>query len=145
VTPDNGPLQKPRPPLYVGGSSDGALRRAARLGDGWHASATNHEAFRQGADTVRRYWKEAGRDGSPFFSLRIPVLIDGVHKPAVDMALIRGRHTVNGTVAQIAEELRGFEALGCGHVALEVSYSTFPAILETIDLLAEKVRPQLAR
>jgi len=139
------PLQKPRPPLYVGGSSDGALRRVARLGDGWHASATNHEAFRQGADTVRRYWKEAGREGSPFFSLRIPVLIDGVHKPAVDMALIRGRHTVSGSVTQIAEELRGFEALGCGHVALEVSYSTFPAILETIDLLADKVRPQLAR
>src|SRR5439155_449259 len=106
--------------------------------------ATNHEAFRQGADTVRRYWKEAGREGSPFFSLRIPVLIDGIHKPAVDMALIRGRHTVSGSVAQIAEELRGFEALGCGHVALEVSYSTFPAILETIDLLADKVRPQLA-
>ena len=39
---------------------------------------------------------------------------------------------------------RSDEALGCGHVALEVSYSTFPAILETIDLIAEKVRPKLA-
>jgi len=138
------PLQKPRPPLYVGGSSDGALRRVARLGDGWHASGTNPETFRQGADTVRRYWKEAGREGSPYFSLRIPILIDGVHKAAVDMSLIRGRHTLNGSPALIAEELRGFEALGCGHVALEVSYSTFPAILETIDLIAEKVRPKLA-
>jgi hypothetical protein len=40
--------------------------------------------------------------------------------------------------------LRGFKALGCGHVALEVSYSTFPAIFETIDLVAEKIRPQVA-
>jgi len=54
------------------------------------------------------------------------------------------RHTLNGSPAQIAEELRGFAALGCGHVALEVSYSTFPAILETIDLIAEQVRPKLA-
>jgi probable F420-dependent oxidoreductase len=138
------PLQKPRPPLYIGGSSDGAFRRVARLGDGWHASSMNHEAFRQGAATVRRFWKEAGREGAPFLSLRIPILIDGVHRPAVDMGLIRGRHTLSGSVKQIVEELRGFQALDCGHVALEVSYSTFPAILETIDLLAAKVQPALA-
>ena len=138
------PLQKPRPPLYVGGSSEGAYRRVARLGDGWHASATNHDAFRQGADTVRRFWKEAGRESAPFLSLRIPILIDGVHRPAVDMGLIRGRHTLNGSVTQIADELRGFRDLDCGHVALEVSYSTFPAILETIDLIANRIRPQLA-
>ena len=57
---------------------------------------------------------------------------------------MRGRHTLNGSAKQIADELSGFKALGCGHVALEISYSTFPAILETIDLVAEKIRPQLA-
>jgi len=138
------PLQKPRPPLYIGGSSEAAFRRVARLGDGWHASSTNHDAFRQGADTVRRLWKEAGREGSPYFSLRIPILIDGVHRAAVDMALVRGRHTLNGSAKQIAEELRGFQALGLGHVALEVSYSTFPAILETIDLVADEIKPRVA-
>jgi probable F420-dependent oxidoreductase len=138
------PLQKPRPPLYIGGSSEAAFRRVARLGDGWHASSTNHDAFRQGADTVRRLWKEAGREGSPYFSLRIPILIDGVHRAAVDMGLIRGRHTLNGSAKQIAEELRGFQALGCGHVALEVSYSTFPAILETIDLVADEIKTRVA-
>ena len=30
------PLQKPYPPLWVGGSSEAALRRAALVGDGWH-------------------------------------------------------------------------------------------------------------
>lgn len=138
------PLQKPRPPLYIGGNSEGAFRRVARLGDGWHASSMNQETFRQGADAVRRSWKEAGREGAPVLSLRIPILIDGVHRPAVDMSLIRGRgrHTLNGSAKQIAEELRGFQALDCGHVALEVSYSTFPAILETIDLIAD-MRPSL--
>jgi probable F420-dependent oxidoreductase len=138
------PLQKPRPPLHIGGSSEGAFRRVARLGDGWHASSTNHDAFRQGADTVRRLWKEAGREGTPYFSLRIPILIDGVHRAAVNMGLIRGRYTLNGSAKQIAEELRGFQALGCGHVALEVSYTTFPAILETIDLVADEIKPRVA-
>jgi probable F420-dependent oxidoreductase len=138
------PLQKPRPPLYIGGASEGAYRRVARLGDGWHASSMNHDAFRQGADTVRRLWKDAGREGAPFLSLRIPILIDGVHRPAVDMGLIRGRHTLNGSAKQIADELAGFKALGCGHVALEVSYSTFPAIFETIDRIADTIRPRVA-
>ena len=62
---------------------------------------------------------------------------------ASSMALIRGRHTLNGSAKQIAEELRGFRALDCGHVALEVSYSTFPAILETIDLIAGEIKPRV--
>ena len=35
----------------------------------------------------------------------------------------------------------GFQALGCQHIALEVSYSTYPAILQTIDVIAERRRP----
>src|SRR5947199_105914 len=57
------PLQKPRPPLYIGGASDGAYRRVARLGDGWHASSMDHDAFRQGAESVRRgRGRQARRD-----------------------------------------------------------------------------------
>jgi probable F420-dependent oxidoreductase len=138
------PLQKPRPPIYVGGGSEGAFRRAARLGDGWHASGTTPDAFRQGAEAVRRHWKQEGRDGAPALTLRIPILIDGVHRAAVDMGLIRGRHLIQGSIGRVVEELRAFQALDCAHVALEVSYSTYPAILQTIDILAAEVRPRLA-
>jgi alkanesulfonate monooxygenase SsuD/methylene tetrahydromethanopterin reductase-like flavin-dependent oxidoreductase (luciferase family) len=140
------PLQKPHPPLYVGGNSEGALRRVARFGDGWHSTSTSVDGFRQSVETVRRFWAEAGRAGEPALSLRIPIVIDGVHRPAVDMALIhgRGRHVLGGPLAKIVEELRGFQALGCEHVALEVSYSTYPAILQTIDVIAEQLRPAVA-
>jgi probable F420-dependent oxidoreductase len=137
------PLQKPRPPIWIGGGSDGALRRVARLGDGWHATGAPPETFRQGMDTVQRYWKEAGREGEPVGSVRVAVFIDGVHRPAVDMAFLRGRYAITGSVAQVTEALRRFQAQGCAHVALEVSYSVYPAILETIDLLAEEVKPHL--
>jgi probable F420-dependent oxidoreductase len=138
------PLQKPHPPLWVGGNSEGALRRVARHGDGWHATATTHDVFRQGVEMLHRFWKEAGREGDPALSLRLPILIDGVHRPAVDMGLIRGRHVLAGPVAAIIDELRGYQALGCEHVALEVSYSTYPAILQTIDLVATRLRPAVA-
>jgi probable F420-dependent oxidoreductase len=140
------PLQKPRPPIYVGGNSEAALRRVARLGDGWHSTGTGVDAFRQGGETVRRFWREAGRAGEPALSLRIPIVIDGVHRPAVDMELIRGRgrHVIGGPIDKIVEELRGFSSAGCEHIALEVSYSTYPAILQTIDVIAERLRPAVA-
>ena len=139
------PLQKPRPPLYVGGNSEGALRRVARLGDGWHATAATPETFRQGKQAVTRFWREAAREGEPEWSLRIPVFVEGVHEWAVDEKLLRGRHAIRGTVRQIAGQLAEYQRLGVSHVALEVSYSIYPAILETIDLLAEEVKPILDR
>jgi len=137
------PRQKPRPPILVGGASDGALRRAAKLGDGWHASSVPPAAFRASALAVTNYWKEFKRDGDADLTLRIPLLIEGIHRPAVDPALLGTRHVLRGSLASIARELRQYQTAGCTHVALEVSYSTYPSILDTIDIIAEELRPAL--
>jgi len=139
------PRQRPRPPILVGGASDGALRRAARLGDGWHASSMPPATFRASALAVSNYWKEFKREGEPELTLRIPLLIEGAHRPAVDATLLGSRHALRGSLASIARELRQYQSAGCSHVALEVSYSTYPAILDTIDLIAEELRPALTQ
>lgn len=139
------PLRRPRPPIWIGGMSEGALRRVARLGDGWHATAATPETFRQGKQSVMKFWKEAGREGEPEWSLRIPIFVTGVHEWAVDSKLLRGRHAIRGTIKQVAGQLAEYQRLGVSHVALEVSYSIYPAILETIDLLAEEIKPALNR
>ena len=138
------PLQRPRPPIWIGGASEGAYRRVARFGDGWHSTAATPDAFRQGADTVRRFWADAGREGDPVLSLRIPFWLDEVHRPGSDMGYLRGRPAIHGSTRQVVEALRGFAALGVSHVALDVSLTTYPAILETIDVLAREIRPALA-
>ncbi len=138
------PVQKPHPPLLIGGGSDGAFRRVAQHGDGWMATSLDPDAFRRGQDAVLQRWKDAGREGSPLWSLRIPLLIEGVHEPAVDMDLLGGRHAIRGSVPEVREALRRYWALGCSHVALDVSYTAYPAILETIDLLVREVKPAVA-
>jgi probable F420-dependent oxidoreductase len=137
------PLQRPRPPIWIGGASEGAYRRVARYGDGWHSTAATPEAFREGAEAVRRHWTDAGRPGAPVLSLRIPFWLDGVHRPGSDMRYLRGRPAIHGRTREVVEALRGYAGVGVTHVALDVSLTTYPAILETIEVLALEVRPAL--
>ena len=62
--------------------------------------------------------------------MRIPIFIEGVHRWAVDQEFRRGRHTVRGTHAQVTEQLVEYQRLGVSHMALEISYSVYPAILD---------------
>lgn len=63
VAMDPKPPQGAKLPIWVGGGSDAAFRRVARLGDGWMGSAgrTDEDTMRSMA-TIRRYAEEGGRD-----------------------------------------------------------------------------------
>lgn len=58
------PIQRPRPPIWVAADSDGAVRRAARIGDTWFVNphATTATIKRQ----MTLYRAELGRLGKPF-------------------------------------------------------------------------------
>lgn len=55
------PIQKPWPPIHVGGESDAALRRAARLGNGWIGITHTPESVRPSVERLRALREEAGR------------------------------------------------------------------------------------
>jgi probable F420-dependent oxidoreductase len=55
------PVQKPHPPIWIGGAADGALRRVARYGDAWHAMGPPH-VLAEGYAKVKQFAKEYGRD-----------------------------------------------------------------------------------
>jgi probable F420-dependent oxidoreductase len=60
---DPKPVQRPRPPILLGGQSERALRRAGRLADGW-VSSSRADLTTIGAsiDVVKAAAAEAGRD-----------------------------------------------------------------------------------
>jgi alkanesulfonate monooxygenase SsuD/methylene tetrahydromethanopterin reductase-like flavin-dependent oxidoreductase (luciferase family) len=60
------PVQQPRPPLLVGGESKAALRRAARLGDGWLGMGHTFESAGVQIATLRALLREHDRDPDGF-------------------------------------------------------------------------------
>jgi probable F420-dependent oxidoreductase len=61
------PLPAQRPiPVWMGGNADPAIRRIARLADGWFAQLQPDDSGRQRLDAFRSYLREAGRDPATF-------------------------------------------------------------------------------
>ncbi len=60
------PVPKKRVPIWVGGISKPALRRAARLGDGWLGSGHTCDEAVELLGQLNDYRKEAGRQNEPF-------------------------------------------------------------------------------
>jgi probable F420-dependent oxidoreductase len=110
------PVQKPHPPLWIGGESAPALRRVARLGDGWYPIGTNPRHpldtlshFRAGIDRMREVVAEAGREPSSV-AVAYRVTRQG---SALELRNEQGeRRLFSGTSADIAEDLRTFRELG---------------------------------
>ncbi len=60
------PIQKPRPPIYVSGRSEAAMRRAAKYADGWLPYMYTPEHLAESIEKITAYGEEEGRDMSDF-------------------------------------------------------------------------------
>src|SRR6266478_6264285 len=66
VSIDPKPVQKPGPPIWIGGRSDAALRRAGRQGDGWISYVVQPGRYAQSLDKIRAAAAGAGRSLAGF-------------------------------------------------------------------------------
>jgi probable F420-dependent oxidoreductase len=66
------PVQKPHVPVWIGGDSPAALRRAARLGDGWHSAGTSLAELPGKLSVLGAALEAAGRDRKTFVVSAFP-------------------------------------------------------------------------
>ena len=88
------PVQKPHPPVWIGGSAPAALRRAVRLGDGFFGAGSQTTAqFAQQAQAVREELERQSRDPATFgIAKRVYIHVDDDEARArerIDAALAR--------------------------------------------------------
>src|SRR5207245_3260881 len=64
------PVQKPHPPIWVGGHSKAALRRTVELGAAWHPINRSPAELRAGVAELARLSRDRGRATPPALTLR---------------------------------------------------------------------------
>jgi probable F420-dependent oxidoreductase len=146
------PFQKPHPPIWIGANRPRALRRAARLGDGFYgAGMTPTSRFREQVAIVRDELTAAGRDADRFgIAKRVYITVDDDPTRAVG-TLEHGLEAlygiplpaevgIAGPPAACAEQLADVIAAGAGLIQLNPVHDD----LEQMRRLAAEVIPALA-
>jgi probable F420-dependent oxidoreductase len=132
-------------PVWVGGESNPALRRTARLGDAWYPGSRNPkhrldtpERLEYGIAKLGLMARKEGRDPST-------IDIAYVYFHAVSFEAQAGfdtpRAMMTGTAEQMAEDIRALEAVGVKHLNLTFPSGSLAEMGDAIDRFAADVLP----
>ena len=148
------PVQKPRPPILIGGYVDRVLKRAGVVGDGWLTYYYTPEGFAKSWDKVRRFAEEAGRDPDTLRSInQLPIYIGKSRDDVKDLMQewlttewdfagwsdSTAASAVIGTVDDCVEQLQGHLDVGVQQITL-VPYRFD---MEQIEQIAEEIIPRI--
>jgi len=124
------PVQRPHPPLWIGGRSEAALRRAARAGDAWHPSHLTVDELRRQIPALHAECERAGR---PADEVAVTTRRKLVRTPTDDARVLQGDA---GAIAATVAEL---EQVGVSHLVVEIPGSSEAELLENLDWFGREV------
>ena len=137
-------VQRPRPPLWIGGSSPRALRRAAAYGDGWLPQGTPRKDL-PGQIAQLKEMREKARNGA---SLDIGTIAETLYitssndqDPGWDVP----DHVLVGGPEQIAESLGKLVSMGVNHLQIRFRVRSPQEFIEQTRRFGEWVAPLLNR
>jgi probable F420-dependent oxidoreductase len=136
------PVQKPHPPIWVGGHSRAALRRAARFGAAWHPINRPPAELRAGRAELARLCQASGRAVPPALTLRNDIRIVGPGQ-SVPTSTHGGRVLV-GEPAALIDQLAELADCGVEHLVLEFLAADGRELDAQMATFAERVRPRFA-
>ena len=134
VSIDPKPVQRPGPPIWIGGRSDAALTRAGRQGEGWISYVVQPERYTQSVDKIRAAAAAAGRPlggfefghlafvtvGRDWESAKAVWVAHLTKRYAQDFEPLARKYGIIGTPEQCAEQLARFRDAGCTYMVLNV-------------------------
>ncbi|MEU2154672.1 LLM class F420-dependent oxidoreductase [Streptomyces sp. NPDC019396] len=134
--------QQPRPaqseiPLWVGGSSPAAVRRAALKGDGWLPQGDPRDRLPAQIARIRELRAEAG--------IGRPIVIGAITEPLYvgDAAWEVGRRTLTGKPEAVAESLRAYGAMGVDQIQVRFRSRSRSELIDQMAAFSAEVAPHL--
>jgi probable F420-dependent oxidoreductase len=132
------PVRPGGPPVWVGGSSPPAIRRAATRGDGWLPQGPPKDGMRAAIERIGALREAAGRADEPF---DLGINVEPVYVGRPDWGV--GRYCLSGAPEPIAERLRSYGTLGANHLQLRFRSRSATELCDQIDRFGAEVAPLL--
>lgn len=154
------PLQKPHPPVWVGGWMDQAAVRAGRYGEGWIPGWLSPKEMARGCELLRNAAEEAGRDPAGIkiaveklaaiartrdeaMTLALPTIRESSHTYERDVDNIQfalDRHII-GSVDDVRRRIDEFIEAGVQHFELKLIYPDMDTMQKEMLLWSEEIIP----
>jgi alkanesulfonate monooxygenase SsuD/methylene tetrahydromethanopterin reductase-like flavin-dependent oxidoreductase (luciferase family) len=138
------PVQKPTIPIWIGGHSKQAIRRAARLGDGWHPIGgvptipLEPEDIEKDMAMLREYAEKAGRDPK-----KIRVALKGSLFDREKQIAPGKRRRFIGSAEEIAADIREYGTAGVDTMIFDVRRPGITETVERMEWMAQEVLPKV--
>jgi probable F420-dependent oxidoreductase len=132
--------QMPRPdqahlPIWVGGSTRPALRRAARRGDGWLPQGPPPEGMKWAIDFLHEERAKAGRTGTfDVGGFSMPMYVG---RPSWDV----GEHTVSGSPEELAGQIREWASIGSTFMGVRFRSRDAQELVDQVTVFGSEVVP----
>jgi probable F420-dependent oxidoreductase len=129
------PVQRPRPPIWVGGSTRAAMRRAAERGDGWLPQGTPRAELPAAIAFIRAHRSKTRGE--------VPIEIGAISqflyvgRPSFEV----GSSTLTGAPEQLAASLRELKAMGVDHCGVRFRARSADELIDQIGAFGAEVGP----
>jgi probable F420-dependent oxidoreductase len=150
------PVQRPRPPILIGGYVDAVLKRVATRGDGWLTYFYTPASYRRSWEKIVGFATEAGRDPKALTGTNQLAIYVGRSREATEAPMRRWletewdvaawsestiEHAIRGSADECVEQLRAHAESGVDRIIL-IPYRYEP---EQVELIAREILPRLAQ
>ena len=150
------PVQKPHPPLWIGGRSGPARQRAADIGDAWYPSQIPAAQYGEGVADVRARRTALGRGEPTDYPVNLFASLARSDGAAVDLGMrtVGGQfttrqdfdsRTIMGSPATFVRRLAEYRDAGVNLVELKLLYDSIDDMVEMMRILADEVLPAVVQ